>query len=381
LYDAASGYWRIKLSGLNHEEQVLAWGGPGWLPVPADYDGDGITDPALYHEMLGKWIVMFSGEGYQPVQADFGGPWQQPVPADYDGDGLADPALYHRTLGVWTVMMSGSGYLPATAICGGPGWQPAPADYDGDGLADPVVRNVATGQWYARMSNDGYQPATSELGPAGTAWRLIPSIYQAPFKFLAFGDSITYGSGSSGQGPATGYPIRVERWLNEVYGSHFISINAGISGESSSAGRRRFAAVLEQQAPRLVLLMEGTNDLGAGNDFNQLESNLRSMVQMAQDRGVYVVLATIPPVISNIYKDRSVQQARIVQFNPRIPRIASDSGIPVARVYEAITGVPGWQTSLMEQESANHPNDTGYNYVRDAFYRVLADALDQGIYY
>ncbi|MCA1809354.1 MAG: hypothetical protein LC725_07900 [Lentisphaerae bacterium] len=33
------------------------WGGPGYLPVPGDYDGDGIWDLALYNVNTGEWQI------------------------------------------------------------------------------------------------------------------------------------------------------------------------------------------------------------------------------------------------------------------------------------------------------------------------------------
>ena len=33
-----------------HLSQRGYWGGPGWTPVPGDYDGDGKSDLAVYRE-------------------------------------------------------------------------------------------------------------------------------------------------------------------------------------------------------------------------------------------------------------------------------------------------------------------------------------------
>jgi len=72
--------------------------------------------------------------------------------------------------------------------------------------------------------------------------------------------------------------------------------------------------------------------------------------------------------------------ANIVAFNPRIYAIAADLNIPVAQVFESITAVPGWESSLMEQVSANHPNDAGYQVVRDTFYAPVSAGLNAGQY-
>ena len=42
-------------------------GGTGWIPLPVDYDGDGLTDPAVRSTTGNEWIVMFSSCNYTPV--------------------------------------------------------------------------------------------------------------------------------------------------------------------------------------------------------------------------------------------------------------------------------------------------------------------------
>ncbi|MBN1670151.1 MAG: hypothetical protein JXR37_03920, partial [Kiritimatiellae bacterium] len=52
----------------------------GWsdvLPVPADYDGDGRADPAVYHPAGGMWYILASREGFRTHH--FG--WPAALPA------------------------------------------------------------------------------------------------------------------------------------------------------------------------------------------------------------------------------------------------------------------------------------------------------------
>jgi len=146
-----------------------AWGGPihvqlgmpGDVPVPADYDGDGKADPAVFRRTspsTAQWFIDLSSSGMTTVT--FGaGSLDQPVPADYDGDKKADIAVYRPSTGQWFIDGSRSGL---TTIPFGARFidQPFPADYDGDGKADPALFRPSTGQWFIDGSSSGVRVLT-----------------------------------------------------------------------------------------------------------------------------------------------------------------------------------------------------------------------------
>ena len=160
-----------------------------------------------------------------------------------------------------------------------------------------------------------------------------------------------------------------------------IARRARTPGETTGGGESRFDGVLDKENPDIVLLMEGTNDHFYEYPHDGIQARLSSMVQKALNHGCPVILATIPPVISNEYRNRAGQAARIRAFNPRIYDIGAATGIPIARVYEYLTSVPNWERELMDQPTANHPNDAGYRYVRDAFFEQVADGMENGSFY
>ena len=125
----------------------------GDVPVPADYDGDGVTDLATWSPTTGTWRIHNSGAG-TTEQLTLGGSGDRPVPADFDGDGRADAAVWRPSDGLWQVR----GAPPV--VFGYAGDVPLPADYDGDGRADVAVWRPSTGTWLM------YSGATYRLGEA-----------------------------------------------------------------------------------------------------------------------------------------------------------------------------------------------------------------------
>jgi hypothetical protein len=172
VFRRSNGSWYVKGG------QTVKFGTSEDIPVPGDYDGDGRMDIAVWRPSTGYWLLVLSSQGYNtasPVQVLWGDGTQQdvPVPADYDGDGKTDVAVWRPSSGVWYVLKSSDSFNWASYI--GVQWGygasqdvPVPGDVDGDGKADIVVWRPSDGNWYVRLSASGYKSfVVHQWGQAG----------------------------------------------------------------------------------------------------------------------------------------------------------------------------------------------------------------------
>ena len=133
--------------------------------------------------------------------------------------------------------------------------------------------------------------------PSGTEPSVPAATVSGPeVRVLAFGDSLFAGYGLAS--PAESYPAQLEAALRKG-GRNVRVANAGVSGDTTAAGRQRLAFTLDSQAakPDLVLLELGGNDLLRGLPPEQTRANLAAMLTELKKRGIPVVLMSLqaPP--------------------------------------------------------------------------------------
>ena len=105
---------------------------------------------------------------------------------------------------------------------------------------------------------------------------------------LAFGDSLFAGYGvEAGQS----YPAQLEAALR-ARGINANIANAGVSGDTTQAGRDRLAFTIDGQPhkPDLVIIELGGNDLLRSIPPEQTRSNLRRMLEIAREKDVSAIL-------------------------------------------------------------------------------------------
>jgi acyl-CoA thioesterase-1 len=115
-----------------------------------------------------------------------------------------------------------------------------------------------------------------------------PSIARAaePKTILVVGDSLSaeYGiARGSGWVALLEQKLAAERIAARV-------VNASISGDTTSGGRSRLAALLKNHQPAVVVIELGSNDALRGLSLDMTEANLTAMTQAAQKAGARVLL-------------------------------------------------------------------------------------------
>jgi hypothetical protein len=122
-------------------------------PAAADYDGDGKTDAAMWRASNGVWYIKQSSDG-AVVSKAFGTKNDIPVYGYFDADGRVDLAIFRPSTATWWIQDSSTGNT-RTARWGLATDKPVPQDYDGDGLTDLAVFRPENGTWYIINSSNG----------------------------------------------------------------------------------------------------------------------------------------------------------------------------------------------------------------------------------
>ena len=154
---------------------------------------------------------------------------------------------------------------------------------------------------------------------------------------VAFGDSLTYGTGAS---EAESYPIVLGDLIKRKV------VRAGVPGEVTSGHQ-----------PKLMIVCLGGNDMLAKGAEAQIQANLREIIKAIKGRGISVMLVGVP------------RPALITQAAPFYAELAREFDVP----YEgAIVTDVLYQRDL--KSDPIHPNAKGYRKMAEAIAKLLKKA-------
>lgn len=185
VFRPATGLWAVR--GVTRTYFGIA----GDIPVSGDYSGDGTTDIALFRPSAGLWSI----RGL--TRANFGRSWDIPVPGDYTGDGSCNVAYFRRSTGLWAIRGQTRIYFGSARDL------PVPGYYTGSAAKDLAVFRPATGFWAIRdltrthFGRYGDYPVPGDYSGAG---RDEIAVYRPRTRLWAVRDlTRTYFSAGSGQ--------------------------------------------------------------------------------------------------------------------------------------------------------------------------------------
>ncbi len=104
---------------------------------------------------------------------------------------------------------------------------------------------------------------------------------------LALGDSLTIGYGL----PETeSYPAQLEKRLQSKWYAYTVQ-NAGVSWDTSAGLLSRIDWILEGETPILAILCIGSNDVFQWKNVDDIEANIRSIIEKLQAKKIPILLA------------------------------------------------------------------------------------------
>jgi len=189
LYDPRLAQFQITLSGThdsngNNINEAIPFGTMGHTNIPfaADFNKDGKTDLAIYDQTAAQFEWQISGTTTFN-KLPFGVASDHPVPltGDFNGDGQTDFGVYDPMNGQFNIQYSGGGNF--TFSLGPPVANDIPfsGDFNGDGLTDLAIYNPTTFQ-YKYQINGSSSPSTFTIGSAGDTFLPVNGDYNGDGK-------------------------------------------------------------------------------------------------------------------------------------------------------------------------------------------------------
>ena len=218
-------------------------------------------------------------------------------------------------------------------------------------------------------SRSAQSPAADQPGTAVNATQAAstpaPAVPNGPERLvLAFGDSLYAGYGlARGQS----FPDGLQTALRNA-GINATVVNAGVSGDTTAAGRQRLVFSLDnlKRTPDLVVLGLGGNDVLRQIQPATTRENLKAMLDELKRRKIPVVLTGMmaPPNLGPDYAG---------QFNRIFPDLAREyDAVLYPFVLDGVIGNP----ALMQADRV-HPNAKGVQQMVTRISPVIAERLQR----
>jgi len=156
-------------------------------------------------------------------------------------------------------------------------------------------------------------------------------------------------------------------------------INRGISGQTTPQMLVRFRADVLNLKPAIVVILAGTNDIAENmgpSKLEWIESNILSMVQLAQANGIKVVLCSVLPAFDYPWKPGLQPAEKIVALNKLLKADAKKYGLVWVDYFSPMADE---RNGLKAEYSGDgvHPNEAGYSVMEPLVEKAIMEAANQ----
>lgn len=168
---------------------------------------------------------------------------------------------------------------------------------------------------------------------------------------LVLGDSVSYGTGAD---KGEDYPTLLAGKTG------WNVINAGVPGDTTADGLERLPDLLEEHAPKLVLVELGGNDFLHRTPLEQTSTNLKTILLQIKTKGIPAVMLAVPrpnlfgAAVGNLSDD------------PIFEKIGKETETPV---------VPDVLSEVLAKNTLKadpiHPNAAGYRLMEEGLREAL----------
>jgi len=181
---------------------------------------------------------------------------------------------------------------------------------------------------------------------------LLPAISTGS-SVLAFGDSVTYGTGA---GKGEDWPtLLAEKTGWQIH-------NAGIPGDTAQNGKGRLQELLDAHAPKLVIVEIGGNDFLRRRAPAAVKEDLREIIRQARQAGAQVVLVAVPEL------SLLAAVAGRPSDSPIYAELAEEEKLPlISDVFSDILAQPELCADKI------HPNAAGYRQMAEVIHARLQE--------
>ena len=189
-------------------------------------------------------------------------------------------------------------------------------------------------------------------------------------KYVALGDSLTYGMGTENQ--TESFPYLLAQKLSGNITTVEV-VNLGVPGETSAGLLRDQVMEAAKQNPQMITLLIGVNDIHNRVAKDVYQKNLSAIVRILTEKTsakIYLInlpdLGTntliLPPY--NLYFD-----ARTKEFNEIISNVAKEYRLPMIDIYQSKTVFK--HDKLYYSADQFHPSTKGYELWANLIYDQL----------